>query len=157
MIEADLKGYAKNVHSRSFCGAQKIIAYNYIYSVTNDSTLSVQSHQTMVFIPKAKSDLGPVRRNPIWKTPAPPIPSRKIHMAAIPPYQQPPPVDLGPKKKGKFQGLRKFFTAPIDGIAALVRKCYPSDDCMRCVKCTYWIVLIIGGIVTAIVALKPFC
>jgi hypothetical protein len=110
-----------------------------------------------IFIPIAKSDLGPIRRDPIRKTQAPPITSRKIHIAVIPPYQHPPALELGKKRKNKLQMVKKMLTASIDGIAALVRKCYPSDDCLRCVNCTYWIVLIIGGVVTAIVAIRPLC
>jgi len=110
----------------------------------------------MVFLPKARSDPSPIRRDAIWKTPAPVVPSGKIDIAVIPPYQHPPRIELAKKKKIKLRKLKKIFTAPVDGIAAVVRKCYPSDDCLRCVKCTYWIVLIIGGLVGAIVAIKPF-
>ena len=32
----------------------------------------------------------------------------------------------------------------------------PSRDCMNCVKVTYWIVLIVGGIVSTVMAVAPF-
>jgi hypothetical protein len=32
----------------------------------------------------------------------------------------------------------------------------PSKDCMNCVKVTYWIVLIVGGIVSTVMAIAPF-
>jgi len=109
----------------------------------------------MVFLPKAKSEPAARRRDSVWKGPAPPLPHPKFNARGIPPYQGCRATDSGRKKKGMLDWMKKVLTAPVDGIAALVRKCYPSDGCMRCVKCTYWIVLIIGGIVGVIVAVSP--
>lgn len=114
--------------------------------------LHSSSHNAiMVLIPKSKSDPGPVRRDPVWRKQTPAIPSRKFNVQAIPRYQDPGAA----RKKGKFQWLKKAVKTSFEGIAKLARKCYPSEDFMRCVKCTYWIVLIIGGIVAAIVAIAP--
>jgi hypothetical protein len=110
----------------------------------------------MVFTPRSKSDVGPVRRDPIWKQKSPPIPSRKVHLPRIPSYHAPADIGLGAgKRRGSLKWVKKIFTGPVEAIAALVRKCYPSDDCLRCVKCTNWLVLIVGGIVGAIVAIVP--
>lgn len=56
---------------------------------------------------------------------------------------------------------RNFFTrmimAPFDLLELLLKRWLrPSDDCLRCVRVTYWIVLIVGGIITTVIALLPF-
>jgi len=109
----------------------------------------------MGFLPKAKSEPAPRRRDSVWERPAPPLPGPKFNVRAIPPYQGCQGIHSRRKKKGRLDWMKKVLTAPVDGIAVLFRKCYPSDNCMRCVKCTYGIVLIIGGIVGVIVALAP--
>jgi hypothetical protein len=116
----------------------------------------VPSSTTMVFIPKAKSDLGPIRRDAIWKTRAPAISLQNVEVPAIPPYQSPRSASGKSRKTKLGCWVKKVVMTPIESITTLIRKCYPSQDCMRCVKVTYWIVLTIGGIVGIVVALAPF-
>lgn len=48
--------------------------------------------------------------------------------------------------------LLRILMAPCDFMEWLIRKWWqPNEDCMRCVKITYWIVLIVGGIISAVV------
>ena len=50
--------------------------------------------------------------------------------------------------------LLSILKAPLDFMRSVIKKWLsPSDDCMRCINITYWLVLIIGGIVSAFVAL----
>jgi hypothetical protein len=50
--------------------------------------------------------------------------------------------------------LLKILKTPLKFIKWGLRKWLsPSEDCMRCVNVTYWVVLIIGGILSAVVAL----
>jgi hypothetical protein len=52
--------------------------------------------------------------------------------------------------------LTKIVMAPWDLLErALVHSCAPSDNCMKGVQVTYWIVLIVGGTISAITALAP--
>jgi hypothetical protein len=47
--------------------------------------------------------------------------------------------------------------APCDCVEWVLNKWgKPSKDCMNCVKVTYWIVLIVGGIVSTVMAIAPF-
>jgi len=47
--------------------------------------------------------------------------------------------------------LLRILMAPCDFVEGLIRKWWqPNEDCMRCVKVTYWIVLIVGGIISAV-------
>jgi hypothetical protein len=52
--------------------------------------------------------------------------------------------------------LTKVIMAPWDLLErALMHSCAPSDNCMKGVQVTYWIVLIVGGAISAITALAP--
>jgi hypothetical protein len=70
------------------------------------------------------------------------VTTRKIHIAAISAIPTSPAVDLGQKKESKLQRVKRIFTAPIDGIAAFVRKCYPSNDCLSLEMCQLHLLLI---------------
>jgi len=50
-----------------------------------------------------------------------------------------------------------LLMAPCDFVEWVMNKCgSPSEDCMNCVKVTYWIVLIVGGIISTVLAVAPF-
>jgi hypothetical protein len=64
--------------------------------------------------------------------------------------QSPPET---PRQKRPW--FMKALCFPCDLLKWGVRKCFsPSDECMRCVNVAYWIVIIIGGIISAVVALS---
>src|SRR5277367_1329614 len=52
---------------------------------------------------------------------------------------------------------KKVFMAPVDGIIWLMDKfCFkPSDECLQCVQMTYFVVLILGAIISAVVTILP--
>jgi hypothetical protein len=52
---------------------------------------------------------------------------------------------------------KKVLMAPVDGIIWLVEKfCFkPSDECLQCVQMTYFVVLILGAIISAVVTVLP--
>jgi hypothetical protein len=53
--------------------------------------------------------------------------------------------------------LKRILMAPFDFLDSLLKKWLkPTDDCMRCVRLTYWVVLIVGGIITTAIAIAPF-
>jgi hypothetical protein len=53
--------------------------------------------------------------------------------------------------------LMNILMAPCDCVEWMVSKWgKPSKDCMNCVKVVYWIVLIVGGIISTVVAVAPF-
>lgn len=123
---------------------------HFFFSPINSALVHYIAFQ-MVFLPGSKSDVGPVRRDPIWKQASPPIP--RVYIPKIPSYRHRPDIEFrGRNKKSRSGWVKKVLIAPI---VALVRKCYPSDDCLRCVKGTNWIVGIVGRIVRAIVAIAP--
>ena len=65
-------------------------------------------------------------------------------------------AELEPEPKRRNCCLR-ILMLPCDLIEALIKKWWqPNEECMHCVKVTYWIVLIVGGIISAIVAIVPF-
>ena len=50
-----------------------------------------------------------------------------------------------------------LLMAPCDFVEWVMNKWgSPSEDCMNCVKVTYWIVLIVGGIISTVMAVAPF-
>jgi len=53
---------------------------------------------------------------------------------------------------------KRIFMAPVNGIAWLMEKfCFkPSDECLQCVQMTYFLVLILGAIISAAVTIMPF-
>ena len=52
---------------------------------------------------------------------------------------------------------KKIFMAPVNGIAWLMEKfCFkPTDECLQCVQMTYFLVLILGAIISAAVTIMP--
>jgi hypothetical protein len=60
-----------------------------------------------------------------------------------------------PQKKRHF--FKRIIMAPFDFLDTSLKKWLkPTDDCMRCVRLTYWVVLIVGGIITTAIAIAPF-
>jgi hypothetical protein len=61
-------------------------------------------------------------------------------------------------KSGKRQRhcLIKVIMAPCDALEWALHKCFsPDENCSRCLKVMYWMVLIVGGIVSTVTALGP--
>jgi len=71
------------------------------------------------------------------------------------------PIDCKSHSSNSHQPRRpkwkQIFMAPVNGIAWLMEKfCFkPSDECLQCVQMTYFLVLILGAIISAAVAIMP--
>jgi hypothetical protein len=67
-----------------------------------------------------------------------------------------PSIDSQSKSPRKRRSwIMKILCAPSDFVKWVIKKWFaPSDECMRCVNITYWLVLIVGGMVSAVVALS---
>lgn len=64
-------------------------------------------------------------------------------------------VELEPAPRRR-NCLLRILMFPCDLLEALIRKwCEPNERCIHCLKVTYWIVLIVGGICSAILTLAP--
>ena len=52
---------------------------------------------------------------------------------------------------------KRIFMAPVDGIIWIMEKfCFkPSDECLQCVQMTYYVMLILGAIISAAVTILP--
>lgn len=126
------------------------------------------------------SDPGIARLDPIWKQQAPctwpsnayiiPSFSQNRHTPQrIATYAQSlaPTRDMGvnyPSVSGSLteeqQPQRSWFIklimAPYNAVERLLHCCCtPSEQCLRCVKLIYMVVLIVGGIISTIVAIVP--
>jgi hypothetical protein len=80
---------------------------------------------------------------------------------SVPPSSRSSPTpdspDEGRNRRRNRCWLMNILMAPCDFVEWLVNKWgKPSNECMDCVKVTYWIVLIVGGIVTTVMAVAPF-
>jgi hypothetical protein len=61
------------------------------------------------------------------------------------------------RERSERNRFLKIIMAPVDLVEWVIEQWWnPSDSCMRCIRVTYWLVLIIGGIVSIVVALAPF-
>lgn len=50
-----------------------------------------------------------------------------------------------------------ILMTPVDAVEWVLKKWMsPSDDCMQFLRITYWTVLIVGGIISAVVTIAPF-
>lgn len=136
-----------------------------------------------MYIPRVCSDPGAPRQDRKWREPLP-QPPNKSYIRPIPRYQAPgsrcptpissansmhmPQVPTGsiamsalpvrtmpqenPRKRSWFM---RILMAPCKAVEWLLKKwCTPSENCVRCVNVTYLLVLIIGGIVSAVAALR---
>jgi hypothetical protein len=126
--------------------------------------------------PKAYSDRGPQRgRDTIWYSAAPtprkgfahPIPPFKSHQSSV--YLMDRSIQHDgaserttfsvemPSQRNSRSWLMNILMAPVDLVEWVLKKWKaPSDDCMRCVRVTYWTVLIVGGIISIVVTIAPF-
>lgn len=60
-----------------------------------------------------------------------------------------------PKRKRRCC-LMRFLMAPCDFLEWLIKKWWhPNEDCLRCVNVTYWVVVIVGGIISAVISIAP--
>lgn len=80
-------------------------------------------------------------------------------MYAVSEMGDPPGISMSekslPRKRRNI--FMRMLMAPFDFMEWILQKWMkPSEDCMRCARLTYWIVLIVGGIITTVVALAPF-
>ena len=51
----------------------------------------------------------------------------------------------------------RILMLPCDLVEAVIKKWWqPNEECMHCVKVTYWLVLIFGGIISAVLSIIPF-
>ena len=145
----------------------------------------ISSHAVMNY-PRAASDPGPLRLDPVWHQTVPAFPKRAV-VRPIPPFntststsQQvprdtersrieifrpyathgayfPAPVTHSTRQPRRRFCFVRIIMAPVDGIIwALQRWGRPSDNTIRCVKVTYWIAVIMGGIISTIITLAPF-
>lgn len=65
-------------------------------------------------------------------------------------------AELEPEPR-KRNCLVKCLMLPYDLLEGLIKKWWePNENCMHCVKITYWMVLIVGGIISAIMTVVPF-
>jgi hypothetical protein len=126
---------------------------------------------------KAYSDPGPQRRrNTIWYSAAP-VPRKGVAQPIIPPFKSHQSrvyltdrsmqhdrasegttlsVEMPSRRKSR-SWLMNILMAPVDLVECVLKKWKsPSDGCMRCVRVTYWTVLIVGGIISAVVTIAPF-
>jgi hypothetical protein len=125
---------------------------------------------------KAHSDPGCQRqRDAIWRSEAP-VP-RKGVVHPIPPFKshqnrvylmdrsvQHDGISEGttfsvemPSRRKSRSWFMNILMAPVDLVEWVLKKWKsPSDNCMRFVRVTYWSVLIVGGIISAVVTIAPF-
>ena len=134
-----------------------------------------------MYIPRARSDPGAPRRDRIWKQRLPRLPTR-AHVQPIPQfhgprYQCPGTPSVGSayiphvqtrsvgvnalsietQEKPRRSCFMRILMAPCDFLKWFLKKwCAPNENCMRCVNVTYWLVLILGGLISAAAALTPF-
>lgn len=137
-------------------------------------------------IPRAHSDPGVARLDPIWRQHAPPCPPVKAYVQPIPQLHNSrhhgavrasmlgstrsigvnapsinlsssaPEAEYEPKRKRR-NWFTRIVMAPCDLLEwALKRWCAPSENCINCVKVTYWIVLIVAGIIGTVITIAPF-
>src|SRR5271154_4984761 len=131
-----------------------------------------------MFLPRAQSEPGPQRRTGLCGTPnrhtmakdvqLPPIPMVSPEhpsqtMNAVPWIHSYPatavetfPDRVKPKKRQKRRRSRvmRWLRAPLDALESLLRKWFaPSDNCMRCINITYWVIIIVTAIISTAIAL----
>lgn len=64
-------------------------------------------------------------------------------------------AELEPEPR-KRNCLIKCLMFPCDLLEALIKKWWqPNEQCVHCVKITYWMVLIVGGIISAVYPFLP--
>jgi hypothetical protein len=112
-------------------------------------------------IPRAHSDPGAPRIDPIWIQYHPRLPTDRVYAQHIPPFTcshtQIPSPELPKSEPKRRNWFMRILIAPCDCLEWAIKKLFsPTEGCMRCVKLTYWVVLIAGGIISAVVTIAPF-
>ena len=167
-----------------FCDLQTFVALNGFTSLEHNYFSSTNTTTIIMWIPRAFSEPVPVRIDPIWKQTSPiviprahipsyrprsrgvrsqacsarPMPSVHAGSTHLAGSQTSPTLEEGIGSKRKNRGwFMNIVMAPCDFVEWTLKKWgNPSKDCMNCVKVTYWIVLIVGGIVSTVMAIAPF-
>lgn len=81
-----------------------------------------------------------------------------VHAGSAHPSHTSAPLEeeMGSKRKSRCRFMN-IVMAPCDFVERIMKKWgNPSKDCINCIKVTYWIVLIVGGIVSTVMAIAPF-
>lgn len=137
-------------------------------------------------IPRIHSDPGPSRLDSLWRQTSPRLPSKvyiqpipqvpvslrnhesrpnvpQVRSIGVSAQEQMRSIGINtelpraPEVRKKRNWFMKVIMTPCDLLAWGLKKwCQPNENCINCIKVTYWLVLIVAGIIGAVVAIAPF-